>query len=141
MTGFQIHPGVNTAPLGVERTRVNIEQVVRGCGVEDVHLIRPFKVKSAIEKIKASADYDGISVIISEEMCPMFARSSRQQKRSRPFYINQDKCKNHRICVNKLACPAMYLVDEQVAINKNLCTGCTVCAQICPEHAILPMKA
>jgi indolepyruvate ferredoxin oxidoreductase alpha subunit len=141
MTGFQIHPGVDTAPIGVDRTRVNIEQVVRGCGVEDVHLIRPFRVSRAIEKIRASADYDGISVIISEEMCPMFARSTRQAKRARPFYINQDKCKNHRICVSKLSCPAMYLVDEQVAINKNLCTGCTVCAQICPEHAILPLKA
>jgi indolepyruvate ferredoxin oxidoreductase alpha subunit len=140
MTGYQINPGVDTEPLGVPRTRVSIEQVVRGCGVEDVHLIRPFRVKSAIEKIEASAQYDGISVIISEEMCPLFARATNQLKRSRPFYINHEKCQNHRICLNKLACPAMYMEDEKVGINKHLCTGCTVCAQICPENAILPLK-
>jgi indolepyruvate ferredoxin oxidoreductase alpha subunit len=140
MTGYQIHPGVDTDPLGIERTRVNIEQVVRGCGVQDVHVIQPFKVKSAIEKIQVSAEYDGISVIISKEMCPMFARSTKQLKRSRPFYINPERCKNHRICLNKLACPAMYLTDAKVEINKNLCTGCPVCAQICPENAILPLK-
>jgi indolepyruvate ferredoxin oxidoreductase alpha subunit len=27
-----------------------------------------------------------------------------------------------------------------VYINKNLCIGCSVCAQICPENAIVPMK-
>ena len=142
MTGYQIHPGVDTEPLGlgVPRTRVSIEQIVRGCGVEDVHLIRPFRVKSAIEKIKASADYDGISVIISEEMCPLFARATSQLKRSKPFYINPEKCQNHKICLNKLACPAMYMEDEKVGIHKHLCTGCTVCAQICPENAILAIK-
>jgi indolepyruvate ferredoxin oxidoreductase alpha subunit len=126
--------------LGIERTQVSIEDVVRGCGVQDVHRIKPFKVKSAIDKVKASAAYDGISVIISEEVCPLFARATGQLKRSRPFYVSQEKCKDHRICVNKLACPAMYLADGRVEINKNLCTGCTVCAQICPENAILPIK-
>ena len=140
MTGYQIHPGVNTEPLGIERTRVSIEDVVRGCGVKDVHLIKPFKIKSAIEEIKASAEYDGISVIISEEVCPLFARATKQLKRSRPFYVSQEKCKNHRACVNKLACPAMFLMEEKVEINKNLCTGCTICAQVCPENAILPLK-
>jgi len=141
MTGYQIHPGVNTEPLGVERTQISIEDVVRGCGVKDVHVIKPFKVKSAIEKIKASAAFDGISVIISEEVCPLFARATSQLKRSRPFYVSPEKCKNHRICVNKLACPAMYLADGRVEINENLCNGCTLCAQICPENAILPIKA
>jgi indolepyruvate ferredoxin oxidoreductase alpha subunit len=141
MTGFQIHPGVDTEPLGVARSRVSIESVVRGCGVSDVHLIKPFKVKSAIEQVRASAEYDGISVIISEETCPLFARASHQLKRSKPFFVNPEKCKNHQICVSKLACPAMYLSGGKVQINKNLCTGCTICAQICPENAILPLKA
>jgi len=34
----------------------------------------------------------------------------------------------------------MYLDGEQVEINKDLCIGCSVCAQICPENAILPLK-
>lgn len=141
MTGYQINPGVNTDPLGVARTRVSIEDIVRGCGVKDVHVIKPFKVKKAIEAIKATKAYDGISVIISEEMCALFGKATKQIKKARPFYVNHEKCNNHRVCVHKLACPAMYLDGEQVEINEDLCTGCMVCAQTCPENAIMPLKA
>ncbi|MBW1998063.1 MAG: indolepyruvate ferredoxin oxidoreductase subunit alpha [Deltaproteobacteria bacterium] len=140
MTGHQPHPGVDTAPLGVERTRISIEGVVKGCGVKDVHVVKPFKVKKTIDAVRASFEYDGVSVIISEEYCPLFARAIGEMKRSRPFYINLDKCKGHRVCINELACPAIYLDGYHVAINENLCTGCAVCAQLCPENAILPVK-
>jgi indolepyruvate ferredoxin oxidoreductase alpha subunit len=140
MTGYQIHPGVDTKPLGVERTQVSIEDIVRGCGVKDVHVIKPFKVKKAIEAIQATKEYDGISVIISKEMCALFGKATQQIKKARPFYVNHEKCKNHRVCVQKLACPAMYLDGDQVEINPNLCTGCMVCAQVCPENAIMPLK-
>jgi indolepyruvate ferredoxin oxidoreductase alpha subunit len=140
MTGHQIHPGVNTEPLGVERTRVSIEEVVRGCGVKDVHIVKPFKLKRTMEAVKEAMAYDGISVIISEEFCPLFARATKQMRKTKPFRVNHDKCKNHRDCINLLACPAMFLEEERVSINKNLCTGCSVCAQVCPENAILPIK-
>ena len=140
MTGYQINPGVNTDPLGVDRTQISIEDIVRGCGVKDVHVIKPFKVNKAIEAIKATKAYDGISVIISEEMCALFGKATKQIKKARPFYINHEKCKNHQICVQKLACPAMYLDGDRVEINKDLCTGCMVCAQTCPENAIMPLK-
>ncbi len=140
MTGHQLHPGVDTAPMGVNRTRVSIEQVVRGCGVQDVRVVKPLKVKKTMEEIKASMDFDGMSVIISQEFCPLFAKATGQMKRSKPFQISHERCKNHRDCINQLGCPAMYLDGEQVEINPNLCTGCSVCAQICPENAIVPRK-
>ena len=140
MTGHQIHPGVDTTPMGVERTRISIENVVRGLGVEDVHIVKPFKLKKTIEAVKASMEYDGMSVIISEEFCPLFAKATGQFKKTKPFYVNYSKCKNHRDCINLLACPAMYIEGEQVEIDKNLCVGCSICAQVCPENAILPLK-
>ncbi|EFK08411.1 putative Indolepyruvate oxidoreductase subunit IorA [delta proteobacterium NaphS2] len=120
--------------MGIERTRISIESVVRALGVQDVHVIKPFKLKKAME-------YDGLSVIISEEMCPLFAKATKQFKKSKSFRVNHDKCKNHRDCLNLLACPAMYLEGDQVEIDKNACIGCTVCAQVCPENAIVPVKA
>jgi len=140
MTGHQPHPGVDTTPMGVQRTQIDLEQVVRGCGVKDVHVVKPFKLKKTMEAVKAAMEYDGISVIISKELCPLFARATGQARKAKPFYVNLDKCKNHRDCINKIACPAMYLEGEQVMINQNLCIGCAVCAQICPENAILPSK-
>jgi len=141
MTGHQPHPGVDTEPMGVDRTRVSIEDVVRGCGVKDVHVVKPFKVKKSMEAVRASMEYDGVSVIISREYCPLFAGAIGERKRTRPFYVNLNKCKDHRLCISQLACPAMFLEGDQVSIDKNLCTGCSVCAQICPENAILPLKA
>ncbi|MBW1910326.1 MAG: 4Fe-4S binding protein, partial [Deltaproteobacteria bacterium] len=140
MTGHQPHPGVDTEPMGVDLTRISVEDIVRGCGVKDVHVVRPFKLKKTIEAVKATVEYDGISVIISKEACPLFAKAMGQFKKTRPFYVNHNKCKNHRDCINLLACPAMYLDGEQVEIDKNLCTACSVCAQVCPENAILPLK-
>jgi len=141
MTGHQIHPGVDTKPLGVERTRISIEDVVRGLGVKDVHVVKPFKLKKTIEAVKAAKEYNGMSVIISQEMCPLFAKATKQFKKAHAFTINHDKCKNHRDCINLLACPAMYLDGDRVEIDKNLCIGCSVCAQVCPENAIVPLKA
>ncbi len=140
MTGHQPHPGVDTEPMGIARTRISIENLVRGCGVEDVHVVQPLKVKKTIEAVKAARDYDGVSVIISREFCPLFAKATGQAKRARPFQVNHNKCKNHRDCINLLACPAMYVDGEQVEIDRNMCIGCAVCAQICPENAIVPLK-
>jgi NAD-dependent dihydropyrimidine dehydrogenase PreA subunit len=57
----------------------------------------------------------------------------------KPFYVS-DKCKNHKDCINELACPAFFIENEKVKIDPDTCVGCTLCAQICPEHAILPLK-
>ena len=140
MTGHQPHPGVDTEPMGVHRTQISVEDVVRGCGVKDVHVVKPFNVKKTIEALRASFEYDGISVVISKEYCPLFAKGIGKARKARPFYVNLEKCKNHRDCINLLACPAMYLEGEAVRINKNQCIGCSVCAQICPENAIMPLK-
>jgi indolepyruvate ferredoxin oxidoreductase alpha subunit len=140
MTGQQPHPGVDTTPMGVDTTQLSIESMVRGCGVEHVQVVNPLQVKKSIAAAQASKDFDGISVIISKEICPLYARAIKKAKKGRPFYVNQDKCMKHLDCINLLACPAMYIADNKTMINENLCIGCAVCAQICPENAILPIK-
>jgi indolepyruvate ferredoxin oxidoreductase alpha subunit len=140
MTGHQPHPGMDASAVGADLPQISIEAVVRGCGVQDVHVVKPFNTKKTIEAVRASMEYDGLSVIISKEICPLFARAIGKGKKAKPFTVNLSKCKNHRDCINMLACPAMYLDGEHVAINKNLCIGCSVCAQVCPENAIVPLK-
>jgi len=140
MTGHQPHPGVDTEPMGVDTKTLSIESVVRGLGVEHVEVVNPLQVKKSIAAAQAAKEFEGISVIISKELCPLFANAIKKAKKARPFYVNQDKCKKHMDCINLLACPAMYIEDGRTMINESLCIGCAVCAQVCPENAIVPLK-
>jgi indolepyruvate ferredoxin oxidoreductase alpha subunit len=117
---------------------VNIEKLVRAIGVEHVAVIKPFKVKKSIEIIREALEYKGVSVILSQEPCALYAKSMKMLK-PRAFKVS-DRCKNHRDCINSIACPSFYIEDDTVKIDANTCVGCAVCAQICPENAIIPLK-
>jgi indolepyruvate ferredoxin oxidoreductase alpha subunit len=139
MTGHQPHPGVDMTALGMEGYgRISIEAVVRALGVEHVTVIRPYKVKKSIEAIRSALAHKGVSVVISQEMCALYAKSLKKQK-GKPFAVS-DRCKNHRDCIDRLGCPAFYLDGDRVCIDADQCTGCAVCAQVCPENAIVPAK-
>ncbi len=140
MTGHQPHPGVDMANFNLNGFgRISIEEVVKALGVPHITVVKPYKVKKSIAAIREALAFKGVSVIISQEMCTLYSKSLKQLK-GKPFYIS-DKCKNHRDCIKDLACPAFYLEGEKVMINADQCVGCAVCAQVCPENAILPVKA
>jgi indolepyruvate ferredoxin oxidoreductase alpha subunit len=140
MTGHQPHPGVNMKDFNLTGYgRVSIEDVVRAIGVPHVEVVKPYRVNKSIAAIKEAIDYEGVSVIISKEACTLYAQSLKKAK-GKSFYINE-KCKDHRECVNELACPAFYIEGQRVHINADLCSGCAVCAQICPEKAIVPVRS
>ena len=139
MTGHQPNPGVDMADFKLEGYRhISIEAVVRAMGVEHVTVIKPYKVKKSIEAIRAAVNHKGVSVIISEEMCTLYAKGLKRIK-GRAFKVT-DRCKDHRDRINEIACPAFFVEDDQVQINADSCVGCAVCAQICPENAITPLK-
>ncbi len=139
MTGHQPHPGVDMKQLNMDGYgHVSIEEIVKGVGVPHVTVIKPFRIAKSIAAVKEAISFNGVSVIISREMCYLYARGLKKS-RGKPFFIS-DKCKNHRTCISELACPAFYLEGKRVKIDPALCSGCSVCAQICPEHAILPVR-
>jgi indolepyruvate ferredoxin oxidoreductase alpha subunit len=139
MTGHQPHPGVDMSYFNLDGyNRVSIEQVVRAVGVPHVTVIKPYKVRKSVEAIREALRFKGVSVIISQEMCTLYSKGLKLLKQ-RPFTVG-DKCKNHRNCVNDLGCPAFYIENEKVRIDADMCVGCALCAQICPENAILPLK-
>jgi indolepyruvate ferredoxin oxidoreductase, alpha subunit len=139
MTGHQPHPGVDMDSLSFEGyNKISIEKVVRSMGVEHVTIIKPFKVKKSIAAIKEALDFKGVSVIISQEPCAIMLKNLKTRK-LRPFQIT-DKCTNVRECINSIACPSFFIENDRVKIDSTTCVGCAVCAQICPENAIVPLK-
>jgi len=139
MTGHQPNPGVDMKELNLDGYgQVDIEALVRALGVPHVSVIRPYNIRKSISRIKEAVNFKGVSVIIAREKCVLYARSLKQLA-GKAFYVSE-KCKNHRDCINDLGCPAFYIEEERVRIDPDMCTGCSVCAQVCPEHAILPVK-
>ena len=139
MTGHQPNPGVDMKELGFDGyNTISIESLVTSLGVQHVSTIKPFNLKKSTALIKDALNFKGVSVVIAKEKCILYAKSLKQA-RGKAFRVT-DKCKNHKNCINELACPAFYIDDGRVKINESLCTGCSVCAQVCPEHAIAPVK-
>jgi len=139
MTGHQPNPGVDMEQMNFPGyTSISIEKVVRSLGVGHVTLIKPFKVKKSIAAIEEALAFEGVSVIISQEPCALHAKGLKLLK-PRAFTVT-DKCLDHRDCINEIACPSFYLDNGRVHIDADTCVGCAVCAQICPENAIMPLK-
>jgi indolepyruvate ferredoxin oxidoreductase alpha subunit len=139
MTGHQPHPGTDMQLLGLEGYhRISMEAVVKAMGVRHVAVIKPYQVQKSIAAIKQALEHQGVSVIISREMCTLYAKGIKKGKQ-RAFQVT-DRCKNHRLCISDFACPAFYLDESRVRINPDVCVGCAVCAQICPENAIIPVQ-
>ena len=139
MTGHQPNPGVDMERMNLNGyNKISIEKIVRAIGVEHVTIIKPFKVKKSVEAIKEALAFKGVSVIISQQICMLYAKSLKVLN-PRPFTIS-DKCMNHRDCINDIACPSFYIKEDRVHIDSDTCVGCALCVQICPENAILPLK-
>jgi indolepyruvate ferredoxin oxidoreductase alpha subunit len=64
MTGHQPHPGAPVTPNGI-----NIENIVRGCGVKYVKTIDPINQAEFIQTIKEFLEEPEVSVIIAKRPC------------------------------------------------------------------------
>jgi len=140
MTGLQPSPAGDFSKLEIENTHLSIEAVVKSVGVTQLITVNPRNVKAMTNALHDCMDYQGISVIISRDLCVLWAPRLRGTKKSVSFTVDQEKCKKHLDCIKKVGCPALFLEGGQVMINHNSCTGCSICAQACPENAIVPKK-
>lgn len=74
MTGHQPNPGIQYVPSGYEKTRVPIEQVVKGCGVRNIFKINPYKKEESLSVVKYALSLNELVVIISEAPCVLYAK-------------------------------------------------------------------
>ncbi len=142
MTGHQPHPGVSMTLDGVCEPKVSIEKLVEACGVKHCEVVNPInviKTRKAFEKIKESMISDpGVYVVISKSPCPLLERRVLKKSQKIYFYVD-DSCDGCGMCLEQLACPAFVKSEDgKVKIDRFLCIGCTVCAQIC--KSIKPQK-
>ncbi len=143
MTGQQPHPGVELTPEGRQPPKVDIEAVARACGVDRVVVVNPLQVEKTVAAMQEVMKGEpGVKVIISKSPCPLFERRVTGKKQKVVFRVTNE-CDMCRRCLDELGCPAFtYCEDDKecafISIDEHLCSGCSVCKQIC--HAIKPKK-
>jgi indolepyruvate ferredoxin oxidoreductase, alpha subunit len=130
MTGHQGHPGTGLSARGEKATVVKLEEVVKGLGVKDVHVVSAFDLKAIESALKHCLGTKEPSVIISRAPCPLSVRAT-----ATPYKVGADECTSCNICLD-LGCPAISLSDDKAVIDASTCQGCSICAQICPQEAI-----
>ncbi len=142
MTGHQPNPGTGKTAMGEECKEIAIDGIVRAFGVEEVRVVDPFNVNLMIGTIRELLGKDKVSVIIAKRECQLLAMRKKRAEglKTAKFEIDQNACKKVGICLHQLACPAISEENGVYKIDKNICTGCAVCAQICPNKAIHVVK-
>lgn len=145
MTGHQPHPGVELTPAGRVEPRVRLEDLIRGCGVTRIATVNPLQIKKTqevLENLREQMKEPGVSVLISKSPCPLFENRMLGKKQKIVFEVDEscDLCKR---CLEELGCPAFLwerptVGESCIRINPALCSGCSVCSQMC--KSIKPRK-
>ena len=130
MTGHQPHPGTGRTVMGEIVQKINIEQVLRGIGVQDIETVNPLDHEAAVSCVKELADKPGVKAIIFKSPCIAVAKPGT------PMHVDISSCIHCKKCIRELGCPAIITEDGNVSIDSSMCTGCGLCSQICPVHAI-----
>jgi indolepyruvate ferredoxin oxidoreductase alpha subunit len=134
MTGHQEHPGTGISAQGETVGKVILEDVVKGVGVKNVAVVDSFNIKELRKTIKGALDSRELSVVIVRGACVV-----QKPRHGETQVVNTEKCNQCGICL-LVGCPAIQTTGKQPIIDIGMCTGCTICQQICPKQAIGPVS-
>lgn len=127
MTGMQPNPSGDT--------KLSIYETVKGMGAE-VWEIDAFDSKGFRQLVKESVEKPGVKVIISKSPCVIYDRKELGGKVKEKAHVDHDACNLCGVCTTQVNCPGIMQVNGKITIDQTECTGCSICAQACPKHAI-----
>lgn len=131
MTGHQPHPGTGLTAMGATAKKLDIETILRACGVEHIAVVNPFNYEGSVNAFKRAVEFVGPSVVITKAPCIV------QMKRPDKVHRVNELCIGCLKCIKQLGCPAMSPdARGRVIINESLCTDCSLCSNVCPAGAI-----
>jgi len=147
MTGGQEHPSTGQTLMGDPAGTVDFPTLCKALGVNSVVAVDPYDYDACLNAVKQEMAKDEPSVIITDRPCVLMPKRIMAD----PYEVDLDECNGCSACF-RISCPAIAAAVEtnehghpKAIIDPTLCTGCTLCSQICPEEAIhlkpKPVKA
>lgn len=131
MTGHQPNPATGQTVTGEVAEVISIEGVLKALGVSTVLTANPFDLAAAIDTVKeaAAAAENAVAAIVFRAPCIAVTKPA-------PAFKVAENCIGCKKCVKELGCPAIVRDGDKVRIDPALCTGCGLCATVCPVKAI-----
>jgi len=132
MTGNQPNPGMGRTLAGKQTVKIDPLEVAKACGVQFVREVDPFDLRASVAVASEALQYPGPALIVMRQPCATLLKHSGRRAR---YAVNSEHCTNCGVCLRKLGCPALVRKEGKVFIGDS-CTGCSICAQICPSGSI-----
>ena len=132
MTGHQEHAATGKTLKGEETNAIDLAELCRAVGVENVIEVNSFDVKGLERIVKKSVASDELTVIIAKAPCVLL----KGQKFPNVCKADPEACKKCGACL-KIGCPAITKqADGTVKIDETMCNGCGLCTNYCKFGAI-----
>jgi indolepyruvate ferredoxin oxidoreductase alpha subunit len=141
MTGGQDHPGTARTLMGEPTHAIDLVALCNALGVEHVRTVDPYNLEETTNVLKEEIERKAPSVVITTRPCMLFPTKIK----GAPYMVQLDVCTACGACF-RVGCPAISGSAEKnekgrskAEIDAAICTGCTICAQVCPANAIVEL--